>query len=605
MASNNSTNTNTPDWLLRLQSVLHVRDEDWNSIQDLLLHELGLQDFTHLAHLQASDLNNNDSSTIPPVLQRGLMELQEYSERGGAIEDVASVTQVRHLLRAARLSPMGTIAPSNPELVYLNVGGFSYTTTRTTLCRVKGSVLEAMFSGRHSNNALQDTNGIYQLDRNGTHFGYILDYLRCGAVVSLPDTELARRELLVEAEYYGLDALHSALKFPHLRLETILPQPVRLIRQEEDAIRDMFCKGRPLTSPHHGLLKLFHSDDVAHPLTYQPQTFDGCSVLMDVRDNTKMNDKPVAVSSLSQFELNFDRKHTNILDRLSDLFREGHLIIAGGSVLCALTSSETIRTNQWWRDYHFESGMADKSDVDLFVCCRTPSEATSIARRVYYALAVNDESWVISRTRGVISINQYEGWGEFSEKVQVVLRLYDSPSEVLMGFDVDCCCCAYDGNNVWVTRRWLFAMQHGSNFLNSLHAWPNKASYELRLAKYAYRGYSVVVPGLDTKLVKADITKVLLQDLKGLARLLKVSDGMTTPIPMRRFPEHPRHVGQISSNRSELTPLVVALSSGEGGYNDQDDEVLLPSIFGRHDMMLWYVSLVKLRCTLTFWFCLC
>ena len=32
--------------------------------------------------------------------------------------------------------------------------------------------------------------------------------------------------------------------------------------------------------------------------------------------------------------------------------------------------------------------------------------------------------------------------------VQIVLRVYSSPAEVLAGFDVDVACCAYDGDRV-------------------------------------------------------------------------------------------------------------------------------------------------------------
>jgi hypothetical protein len=32
--------------------------------------------------------------------------------------------------------------------------------------------------------------------------------------------------------------------------------------------------------------------------------------------------------------------------------------------------------------------------------------------------------------------------------VQIVLRLYSSPAEILAGFDVDVACCAYDGGRV-------------------------------------------------------------------------------------------------------------------------------------------------------------
>ena len=78
--------------------------------------------------------------------------------------------------------------------------------------------------------------------------------------------------------------------------------------------------------------------------------------------------------------------------------------------------------------------------------------------------------------------NGDEGTFKVDLKVQIVLRLYDSPAEVLLGFDCDCCCCAYDGRSVWVTPRYLYALHRGVNILNPLPAWPDKFSYELRLS---------------------------------------------------------------------------------------------------------------------------
>ena len=45
----------------------------------------------------------------------------------------------------------------------------------------------------------------------GTHFRYTLNYLRDGAI-ELPDNEQLKKELLVEADYYGLDGLVEGLR---------------------------------------------------------------------------------------------------------------------------------------------------------------------------------------------------------------------------------------------------------------------------------------------------------------------------------------------------------------------------------------------------------
>lgn len=75
---------------------------------------------------------------------------------------------------------------------------------------------------------------------------------------------------------------------------------------------------------------------------------------------------------------------------------------------------------------------------------------------------------------------------------QVVLRLYDSPAEVLLGFDVDCACLGFDGERVWALPRALRALKHNINVLNPLHAWPLRASYEYRLCKCVIRFWPLV-----------------------------------------------------------------------------------------------------------------
>lgn len=49
----------------------------------------------------------------------------------------------------------------------------------------------------------------------------------------------------------------------------------------------------------------------------------------------------------------------------------------------------------------------------------------------------------ISSTHAVTIVSQYP-W----RHIQIILRQYKSPAEILMGFDVDCCSVGYDGKNV-------------------------------------------------------------------------------------------------------------------------------------------------------------
>ena len=64
------------------------------------------------------------------------------------------------------------------DIIDLDVGGtHKITTTKRTLTKFEGSVLEAMFSGRHE---LPRHNGKIFIDRDGKAFSDVISYLRSG-----------------------------------------------------------------------------------------------------------------------------------------------------------------------------------------------------------------------------------------------------------------------------------------------------------------------------------------------------------------------------------------------------------------------------------------
>ena len=73
---------------------------------------------------------------------------------------------------------------------------------------ISGSMLHAMFSGRFETKPSED--GSYFIDRDGTHFRYILNYLRTGELI-VPDDKVVRRELLAEAKFYQVGEIIDEL----------------------------------------------------------------------------------------------------------------------------------------------------------------------------------------------------------------------------------------------------------------------------------------------------------------------------------------------------------------------------------------------------------
>lgn len=527
-----------------------------------------------LTYLRQEDLQQ---SALSKVTQRKLLQIQEYIELGGSLADVQSVRELKGAI-VAKQKEESSSSQGDEEIIRLNVGGETFTTTRKTLCRVPGSMLASMFTRFADNPARQTADGTYVIDRDGRQFAHILNYLRVGAVVSLPEGRAARDALAMEADYYGLPEILGAIRMPLMDLTQHLPENIVDMWSEEARIRAAFVRdGGKNLDPHEGLVSVF-GGGMRLPLRYTPfQGSDAMPTVMDVRQGSLTEDQPVTVQRLYEFETNFNKEFANVLPRLRGVLADEPVIIAGGSVLRALTVKEGLRPEEWW-----QSG---KSDIDIFIHSSTPVEATRITKRIFYALTTNHERWVIVRGKGVVTIHSWDGHGgdyRIGRKIQVVLRLYDSPAEVLYGFDVDCCSCAYDGQKVWATPRCLLAIRSGNNILNPLHSWPNRPSYEIRLAKYANRGYAVAVPGLDMRRIDdRRIRAASLENTNGLARLIKVAFAVEKD-SLAKIPDDPIHNVDLKEIAkicmSETEQLI-------GGYWQDDDvdgdirEIIVPPVY--------------------------
>ena len=91
------------------------------------------------------------------------------------------------------------------RVVKLSVGGARFQTTLGTLRRFPGTFLEAMFSGRFPR--VTDDEGWHFIDRDGTHFRHILNFLREPSHFECEASPGELRELRRECRYYGLDEL--------------------------------------------------------------------------------------------------------------------------------------------------------------------------------------------------------------------------------------------------------------------------------------------------------------------------------------------------------------------------------------------------------------
>ena len=109
--------------------------------------------------------------------------------------------------------------------VKLNVGGQHFTTSVQTLTKDPNSMPTAMFSGRFDMKPSED--GSFFIDRDGTHFRFILNFLRTGKL-TLPEGATFTKELEEEAEFYQIQGLIDALRPAKLTVKACMPdEPFR------------------------------------------------------------------------------------------------------------------------------------------------------------------------------------------------------------------------------------------------------------------------------------------------------------------------------------------------------------------------------------------
>jgi hypothetical protein len=149
---------------------------------------------------------------------------------------------------------------------------------------------------------------------------------------------------------------------------------------------------------------------------------------------------------------------------------------------------------------------------------------------------------------------------------QIVLRIYNSISEILTGFDIDSSGAAYDGKQVYCTPR---ALQSYMTQINHIDLTRRSPSYENRLSKYSHRGFEVYWPDLDRTRVDPTIFERSFQRTLGLARLLVLERLPTSTVRESYLDTRRRERG-----RPEIDRYNRFWRSNTGNIKDQhEDEI--------------------------------
>ncbi|KAJ5557574.1 hypothetical protein N7513_003160 [Penicillium frequentans] len=225
--------------------------------------------------------------------------------------------------------------------------------------------------------------------------------------------------------------------------------------------------------------------------------------------------------SLEIVKTKFARSTEDILQNLD----WSNIVVAGGSV------SNSLHYRGSW-------DLPPDADIDIFLYGLQERDLKAKVLAIWNTICENSaQKWaaqdpsgtleepgreLADRTVNVITIFS----SHYKRRVQIVLRLYRSISEILVGFDIDGSAVAFNGHQVYASPRAIAAFISGANRIDIDRISP---SYVHRLVKYRGRGLEPYFPELIRDRINPAIYGRPKNHLTGLAQLLHTARFRDAP----------------------------------------------------------------------------
>ncbi|KAI1636450.1 hypothetical protein F4809DRAFT_650578 [Biscogniauxia mediterranea] len=254
--------------------------------------------------------------------------------------------------------------------------------------------------------------------------------------------------------------------------------------------------------------------------------------LLPLQDNQREVDGSLAIApTLKEYQKNFSGFTHGQPSCYLPVLHWSNIVVAGSSALLPLLSPRRDVSIDYEPAVEnppetYYQNTASSSDIDIFIYgLNSEDEAIRRIIEIEKSLRKNQR---LQRRHG-LSLRSENAITLISPKypfrhVQIILRLYRSISEILTGFDVDCACVAFDGNQVYSNPRGITAIATRTNTIDLSHRSP---SYENCLWKYRNHNFEVYWDSLDRSRIKLNFSTSTqdedypkLPRLTGLARLL-------------------------------------------------------------------------------------
>ncbi|PWW79756.1 hypothetical protein C7212DRAFT_355530 [Tuber magnatum] len=200
------------------------------------------------------------------------------------------------------------------------------------------------------------------------------------------------------------------------------------------------------------------------------------------------------------------KKFAQTFKRLTNGVLEGldwnNVVICGGMVLATMRCLSEE-----------DSKACIDSDIDLWIYGLNPEEANKKIREIYNVwwrnLGPERKIMVMKNAKTLTLVSNYP-----ERRIQIILKMAKSEVEVLLGFDLDPCAMCWNGKEVRMLPRCARALETGytaftMDLVYGHHLGDRRATQEIRVLKYASRGFGILIPAslMNTLTVDFDARK--------------------------------------------------------------------------------------------------
>lgn len=198
-----------------------------------------------------------------------------------------------------------------------------------------------------------------------------------------------------------------------------------------------------------------------------------------------------------------------------------NVLVAGGMALTTLLHTDLSKDD--------DRAVRDP-DIDLYIYGLGPEDANRKVEEVHDAWVRNLPATVHAKlvVKNAKTINLLSSYPH--RRIQIVLKLLPSPTDVLLNFDLDACAIGFDGSRVLMLPRCARAIETGySVFTMDLvwghHLGDRRASQENRIFKYADRGFGLrILPSYGRSLEEDNLKAAVFKNAQSPASTDNMSE---------------------------------------------------------------------------------